>query len=57
MPVVEGGEVIGIFSERDVLYCVAKHGDGALDLLVGDGDDRAADHCRSRQRPCATRWK
>ena len=27
MPVVEGGRVIGIFSERDVLYCIAKHGD------------------------------
>ena len=34
MPVVDGGEVIGIFSERDVLYCVAKHGGSALDLLV-----------------------
>ena len=35
MPVVDRGEVIGIFSERDLLYCVAKHGDGALDLLIG----------------------
>ena len=34
MPVVDRGEVIGIFSERDLLYCVAKHGDGALDLLI-----------------------
>jgi CBS domain-containing protein len=34
MPVVEGGRVIGIFSERDLLYCIAKHGDGALGLLI-----------------------
>ena len=35
MPVVDRGEVIGIFSERDLLYCIAKHGDAALDLLIG----------------------
>ena len=35
MPVVEGSRVIGIFSERDLLYCIAKHGEGALDLLIG----------------------
>ena len=35
MPVVDGGDVIGIFSERDLLYCIAKHGDAALDLLIG----------------------
>ena len=34
MPVVEGGRVIGIFSERDLLYCIAKHGEAALALLV-----------------------
>ena len=34
MPVVDGGRVIGIFSERDLLYCVSKHGAGALDLLI-----------------------
>lgn len=36
MPVLEDGRVIGIFSERDLLYCIAEHGDGALDLLVGE---------------------
>jgi CBS domain-containing protein len=36
MPVVDGGEVIGIFSERDLLYCVSKHEQRALDLLIGD---------------------
>jgi CBS domain-containing protein len=35
MPVVTGGQVDGIFSERDLLYCVAKHGADALDLKVG----------------------
>ena len=36
MPVLADGGVIGIFSERDLLHCVAKHGDAALGLLVGD---------------------
>ena len=36
MPVLEGGRVIGIFSERDLLYCISEHGDGALDLLIGE---------------------
>jgi CBS domain-containing protein len=36
MPVVEQGEVIGIFSERDLLYCIAKHGDSALDLVISE---------------------
>jgi CBS domain-containing protein len=36
MPVVDQGEVIGIFSERDLLYCVAKHGGAALDLLISN---------------------
>ena len=34
MPVVAHGEVIGIFSERDLLYCVSKHAGDALGLLV-----------------------
>ena len=34
MPVVDGGRVIGIFSERDLLYCVSKHGEAALALLI-----------------------
>ena len=34
MPVVTDGEVIGIFSERDLLYCVSKHAGDALELLV-----------------------
>lgn len=36
LPVLERGRVAGIFSERDLLYCVARHGDGALGLAVGD---------------------
>lgn len=36
MPVLDDDRVAGIFSERDLLYCVARHGDGALNLLVGD---------------------
>jgi CBS domain-containing protein len=36
MPVVESDRVIGIFSERDLLYCIAKHGSAALDLLIAN---------------------
>lgn len=36
LPVLARGKVAGIFSERDLLYCVAKHGDRALELTVGD---------------------
>lgn len=34
MPIVDGGEVVGIFSERDVIYRVAEGGLGILDLPV-----------------------
>lgn len=36
LPVIDGGEVVGIFSERDLLHCIAKHGETALNLTVGD---------------------
>jgi len=36
MPVIESERVVGIFSERDLLYCISKHGDGALDLLIAN---------------------
>jgi CBS domain-containing protein len=36
MPVIDGGRVIGIFSERDLLYCVAQHAAAALELSVYD---------------------
>ena len=36
MPVLDGDSVSGIFSERDLLYCVAKHGGSALSLRVAD---------------------
>jgi CBS domain-containing protein len=36
LPVVEGDKVVGIFSERDVIYGLAKHGAAMLDKLVGD---------------------
>jgi len=31
LPVVEGEAVVGIFSERDLLYCVAREGAAVLD--------------------------
>jgi CBS domain-containing protein len=37
LPVRDRGEAVaGIFSERDVLYCLQKHGGAALDLKVRD---------------------
>ncbi|PZO89246.1 MAG: hypothetical protein DI623_10960 [Sphingomonas sanxanigenens] len=36
MPVIEGGRVVGIFSERDVIHAVAAHGDQALDMPVSE---------------------
>lgn len=36
VPVVENGEVIGIFSERDVVYQLAQSGHSMLEALVRD---------------------
>lgn len=37
LPVEDDGEAVaGIFSERDVLYCLEKHGAAALDMKVRD---------------------
>jgi CBS domain-containing protein len=36
MPIVEGGTVVGIFSERDVIYQIAEDGPGVLEKTVGD---------------------
>jgi CBS domain-containing protein len=34
VPVLESGEIRGIFSERDLVRCVSDHGSDALDLPV-----------------------
>ncbi|MDG2004978.1 MAG: CBS domain-containing protein [Novosphingobium sp.] len=34
LPVVDGGEVVGIFSERDVIYRIAEGGPGILEQAV-----------------------
>jgi CBS domain-containing protein len=34
MPVVDNGQVIGIFSERDLLYCISRHAADALSLRI-----------------------
>jgi CBS domain-containing protein len=36
MPVLSGGKLAGIFSERDALYQLHQHGPAMLDGLVGD---------------------
>jgi CBS domain-containing protein len=36
VPVVEGDQVVGVFSERDVVYCLAAKGAAALELSVGE---------------------
>ena len=34
LPVVDGGEICGIMSERDVIYCLRDHGAEVLDWPV-----------------------
>ena len=36
VPIVEGGRVLGIFSERDVVYGLAREGAALLDRPVGE---------------------
>jgi CBS domain-containing protein len=36
VPVMRGDQVVGIFSERDVIHCVASQGAGALNGPVGE---------------------
>ena len=36
MPVIENGQVVGIFSERDVIYGLARDGAGLLEKSVGE---------------------
>lgn len=36
LPVVKDGKVAGIFSERDVIYCIASAGAAALDKTVAE---------------------
>ena len=36
VPVMEGGQVVGIFSERDVIHALEEHGPAALDRTVSD---------------------
>ena len=36
VPVMDAGQIVGITSERDVIYCLADKGHDALELTVGD---------------------
>lgn len=36
LPVMDGGQVAGIFSERDLLYCVAEEGEAVLNRPVSE---------------------
>jgi CBS domain-containing protein len=36
MPVIDGDRVVGIFSERDLLYCVARKAERALDHTIAE---------------------
>ena len=52
LPVMEEGRVAGIFSERDVLYCLAKEGAAALDRPVATivcGPETAGDWQRDHE--------
>ena len=35
LPVVDGTRIVGIISERDVIYCIREHGPGSLEWPVG----------------------
>ncbi len=35
MPVMDGDKVVGIFSERDLMHCLARDGAAALQLKIG----------------------
>ena len=37
VPVVDGAEIVGIFSERDLVACICAHGAAALDMSVDPG--------------------
>ncbi len=41
VPVLEGGALAGIISERDIIRCLARHGAGALDLTAADAMTRS----------------
>lgn len=36
VPVMDGGSVVGIFSERDVIHMLGRHGRDALDRKIGE---------------------
>lgn len=36
VPVMDGGSVVGIFSERDVIHMLGRHGRDALDCKIGE---------------------
>lgn len=36
LPVIDRGQVVGIFSERDVIYCLEREGEASLDKPVGE---------------------
>lgn len=36
LPIMDDGQVVGIFSERDVIYRLADRGDACLDWAVGE---------------------
>ncbi len=37
VPVIDGGAIVGIFSERDLVGCLCAHGADALDMAVDAG--------------------
>ena len=36
VPIMEGGRIVGIFSERDVIYRLADEGDACLECPIGE---------------------
>ena len=57
LPVVDGGEIAGIMSERDVIYCLRDHGAEVLDWPVERVMSAPAITVDPANRRCCARWR
>ena len=56
-PVVEDGRIVGIVSERDVIYCLREHGRDVLDWPVSRVMSSPAITVDFADRRARTRWR
>ena len=57
LPVVEDGRIVGIISERDVIYCLRDHGAEVLDWPVARVMTSPAITADRRTPQCCRRWR